>query len=121
MMFLTQALPRSMALPAQAMPVRPSQRDAAAAGQPGKAENKEAPDGPEKKPTLRQTYNSQADPEKQPKLSHNSPSGERIFSIACDSTRSACTRSCAREGPHDACMSSDPRIGYDSAEPASMA
>ena len=70
-----QALPRSMGLPAQAMPVRPSQRDAAAAGQSGQADPKGAADGPEKKPTLRQTYNTQADPEKQPNLSHNSASG----------------------------------------------
>ena len=52
------------------MPVRPSQRDAAAADPQGKASV------PEKKSTLRQTYNFLADPEKHPKLDNTSSSGD---------------------------------------------
>ena len=64
---VTQALPSfMMGIPPQAMPLRPSQRDAAQEAQ-GQAAG-QAADVAAKGATLRQSYNFLADPEKQPKL-----------------------------------------------------
>ena len=87
-----QALPRSMGVPAQAMPVRPSQRDAAAADAQGKASV------PQKKSTLRQTYNFLADPEKHPKLAKTPSSGDNAPPEFCvyRCPGNACDSHCAR-------------------------
>ena len=69
-----QALPSFMTgIPPQAMPLRPSQRDAAQEAQ-GQAAG-QAADVAAKGATLRQSYNFLADPEKQPKLASKPSSG----------------------------------------------
>lgn len=99
-----QMLPRSMGIPAQALPVRPSQRDAAAASPYGKADHKGAADGPEKKPTLRQTYNLLADPEKHPKLSDTTSLGESADTDRLDDVTHSIACALAPQAPQDACM-----------------
>ena len=70
---MMQALPSFMGMPSQPLPVRPSQRDAAAAPQ-GRGDPQGAAHGVNKGSTLRQTYNFLGDPEKHPKLVDTSSS-----------------------------------------------
>lgn len=66
---MMQAVPSFMGMPSQPLPVRPSQREAAAAPQ-----GKGYPQGAAHGSTLRQTYNFSGDPEKHPKVVDTSSS-----------------------------------------------
>lgn len=74
-----QAVPSSMGLPAQPMPQRPSQRDAAPGAQ-GKPAAKPNDDDNAKGSTLRQSYAFLSDPEKRPSLVDTSSSGDSAAS-----------------------------------------